>query len=97
MDIEWRTVQLFLDNDGVAEVEIDAENNKKVRCSCKGFMASGRCKHAKFVRHRMGTNNGLYSIEIPEEVPDEVALAAMGDASQFRDFILKYARVEVID
>jgi hypothetical protein len=35
MEIDWRTVQLFLDDSGVSEVEIDAEDATNVRCSCK--------------------------------------------------------------
>jgi hypothetical protein len=97
MGIEWRTVQLFLEVDGVCEVEIDADNNTKVRCTCKSFSTVARCKHVKHVKKSMSENNGHYSISIPENVDEEEAFAAMGDTKLFRDFIIKYGKVEVLD
>lgn len=97
MDIEWRTVQLFLDDDGVAEVEIDADNSSKIRCSCKTFSVAARCKHTKYIRRQLEQNDGHYSIMIPEDIDDEVALEAMSDPASFRDFVIRYGKVEVID
>jgi len=97
MDIEWRTVQMFLSPDGVFEVEIDAENSKKVRCTCPAFQRSARCQHAKYVKKYMAENEGHYSIHIPEDVEDEEAFAAMADPKLFREFVLKHGKVEVID
>jgi len=96
MDIDWRTVQLFLSEDGVAEVQLDADNSRKVRCNCKSFMSSARCKHVKFVKDQMAENNGHYAVKIPEDIPDDEAFDAMGDAESFRQFIIKYGKVEVI-
>lgn len=97
MEIDWRTVQLFLDENGVAEVEVDVENNKKVRCTCKTFSSSARCKHVKYVRNLMEQNDGHYSVQIDVNVPDEEAIKAMSTREGFREFVLKYAKVEVID
>lgn len=97
MDIDWRLVQLFLGEDGIAEVEIDAENSKRVRCTCQTFQNSARCKHARHVRKHMDENDGHYSIQIPLEIPDEEAAEAMSTAEGFRQFILKYGKIEVID
>lgn len=97
MDIKWRTVQLFLEEYGVCEVEVDQENNQKARCTCPGFNRTGRCKHVKHVRDMMNANDGHYSIHIPVEVEEEEAINAFADASKFRDFIIKYGKVEVID
>jgi hypothetical protein len=98
MDIDWRTVQLFLDNTtmGVFEVQIDSENNRKVRCTCPAFNNSARCKHVKFVKNSMEQNDGHYSIKIPVEISDEEAFVAMSDSESFREFIIKYGTVEVI-
>lgn len=98
MDIDWRTVQLFLDNTalGVFEVQIDSENNRKVRCNCPSFSATARCKHAKFVKNSIDKNDGHYSIKIPVQISDEEAFDAMSDSESFREFILKYGTVEVI-
>ena len=97
MDIDWRTVQLFLGNEGVSEVQIDAENSTKVRCSCSAFSKAARCKHARFVKTQIGNNDGHYSIQVPLDISDEYAITAMSSADAFREFIIKYGKVEVID
>lgn len=97
MDITWRTVQVFLEPDGVVEVEVDQENPTKARCTCPGFARSARCKHVKYVKEYMEKNDGHYSINIPVDVDEEEAIQAMRNPNAFRDFIIKYAKVEVID
>lgn len=97
MQIDWRTIQMFLDENGVYEVEVDVDNNKKVRCSCSTFKLSARCKHVKFVRTQMDAGEGHYSIQIPVDISDEEAHLAMSSAELFRNFIIKYGKVEVID
>jgi hypothetical protein len=97
VDIKWCTVQLFLEEYGVAEVEVDQEHNKKVRCNCPSFSRMARCKHAKYVKENMERNNGHYSIHIPMEVDEKDAIEALRDPVLFRDFIIKYGKVEVID
>ena len=98
MDIQWRTVQFFLDenNGDISEVQVDVDNAKKVRCSCTNFQLSAKCKHQKFVRKLMDENNGNFTIHIPEDMDDEEALAHIADANNFREFILTYGKVEVI-
>lgn len=93
----WRTVQLFLEDAGVFEVEINAENSSQVRCNCRAFKTSSRCKHYKFVKTSMANNNGHYTIQVPEETPDDAAAAAIGSAEDFRNFIIWHAKVEVLD
>jgi hypothetical protein len=93
----WRTVQLFLEDAGVFEVEINSENSSQVRCSCKAFNTSSRCKHSRFVKTSMANNNGHYTIQVPEDTPDEAAAEAMDSAESFRNFIIWNAKVEVID
>lgn len=97
MDIDWRTIQMFIGEDGVAEVELDAENSSKIRCSCKSFYKSARCKHTKFVKSHMQENDGHYAIQVPVDISDEEALDAMSSSDTFRKFILKYGKVEVLD
>jgi hypothetical protein len=97
MDINWRTVQVFLETAGVFEVEVDQTNNKKARCTCPAFGNSARCKHVKFVKQQMEQNDGHYSVSIPVDIPDEEAIKAMATAEDFREFILKYGKVEVIE
>lgn len=96
MDIEWRTVQMFLSEDGVAEVQIDAENSSKVRCSCPAFQKSAKCKHQRRVKQLISEGDGHYTVLIPEEIPEDIALIAMSTPETMRDFIINYARVEVL-
>lgn len=96
MDIDWRTVQLFLSEDGIAEVEIDSENSTKVRCSCPEFQKVARCKHQRRVKRAISENHGHYTVMVPEEVSEEVALEAMSSQEAMREFILRYAKIEVL-
>jgi hypothetical protein len=96
MDIDWRTVQMFLSEEGIAEVEIDTDNSSKVRCSCPSFQKNARCKHQRKVRATIAENFGHYTVLVPEDVPEEVALTAMSDPQKMREFIIRYGRVEVL-
>lgn len=100
MEIEWRTVQMFLDKDnpdeGISEVSVDDHNPKKVRCSCRKFKMTARCKHAQFVKDKIKNSDGIYSIRVPEEVSDEEAIDSLADIDLFRDFVIKYGEVVVI-
>jgi hypothetical protein len=44
----------------------------------------------------MEENDGHYAILVPDNVPEEVAEQANENAQTFREFVLKYARVEVL-
>lgn len=93
---DWRTVQLFLDNNGVFEVQVDSLSKFLVRCSCRGEKPQAKCAHAKFVRENMMANDGHYTVHIPAEVDEDIAAEAMADAEAFRNFIIKYGKVEVL-
>ena len=97
MDIQWRTIQLFLEEYGIVEVELYQDNNQKVRCTCPSFSKAARCKHTRYVKDSMEKNDGHYAIQIKADVDEDVAFKAMGNADAFRDFVVKYAKVEVID
>lgn len=96
MEAEWRTIQLFLEEYGVVETEMDYHNRKKIRCNCKDFTSLAKCKHVKFVRIELEKNNGAYSIKVPDDVDDEEAFDALEDPQLFRTFIIKYGKVLVI-
>jgi hypothetical protein len=98
MEIEWRTIQFFVDNEdlSVSEVSVDAMNSKKVRCDCGKFSKMARCKHVKFVRERMQSNGGVFNLTIPNHVDDEEAIDALQDTELFRELILKYGKIEVL-
>lgn len=97
METPWRTVQLFISSQGagIFEVEVDTET-KSTRCTCPVWVKSRSCKHTSFVDMRMKMNRGHYSIMVPNEIPEEVAIEASDDPKKFRDFVVKYAKVEVL-
>jgi len=91
----WRTVQVFLSPTGVYEVQL-RPNDTNAQCSCPSYKIRNNCKHTKFVHERMAENDGHYAILVPDDVPEELATAANENAETFRNFVLKYARVEVL-
>jgi hypothetical protein len=93
----WRTVQLFISAQaaGIFEVEVDTET-KKLRCSCPKWKKFFSCKHVRFVHDRMIVNGGHYSVLIPQEVSEDLAFEANDDAAKFREFVVKYAKIEVL-
>ena len=97
MQSSWRTVQLFLTKDAVAEVEVNSLNNKEVRCNCKNYNSISRCSHVKYVKKAMQENNGHYTISIPHHVDEELMTMTLSDHEMFRQFIIDYAKVEVLD
>lgn len=97
VEIEWRTLQFFLGDQGVAEVSADINKPKKLRCTCQQFQTWARCKHAEYVRSAMKKANGVYIIDIPGEVPKEAEEVAFDDVYEFRQFLLKYGAVVHLD
>ena len=97
MKTSWRTVQLFISSQaaGIFEVEVDTET-RKLRCNCPKWRKTFSCKHTRFVDDRMDMNNGHYSILIPDEIPEELAFDANDSAEKFREFVVKYAKIEVL-
>jgi hypothetical protein len=96
MDYEWRTVQFFISEEGVAEVELDTDDSRIVRCSCKSFMVSKKCKHSVWMLNKISNNNGNYAVQIPDYVPDDLAYDTMEDKDEWREFVIKYGKIEVL-
>lgn len=98
MDLEYRTIQIFLPTDtpAVYDVELCSET-KDIRCNCPVFTsAKGTCKHVRFVQRRMDSNSGHYAISVPEHVTEEETLLAAKTPESFRKFVVKYSHIEVI-
>jgi len=91
----WRTVQVFLSPTGVYEVQL-RPNDTNAQCSCPSYKIRNKCKHTQFVTARMAENDGHYAILVPDDVPEDIADKANESAESFREFVLKYARVEVL-
>jgi hypothetical protein len=97
MGIDWRTIQIFLSDDFVCEVQVDTDNHKKMRCSCPIFSRVGRCKHVRFVKNAAENNSGHYSIMVTgDDATEEAVIEASKDSKKFRDFIIKHAVIEVL-
>jgi hypothetical protein len=95
-EISWRTVQLFLGEEGVSEVCIDAMDALNVKCTCPSFSKFRKCKHASFVLNKIDKNDGHYGVQIPENIDDDIAFEALEDEEAFRAFIIKYGKIEVL-
>jgi hypothetical protein len=95
MQIEWRTIQFFLDKETyiASEVSVDAMNPKKVKCSCIKFSKFAKCKHVLFIKEKIKENGGVFNLSIPEEVSDETAHDALRDSDLFRELVLKYGKI----
>ena len=91
----WQITQLFLSDSGPQEVWINIDN-KKLRCTCEGFNTRSMCKHTRFVSERMNNNAGVYPVEISSKAPEQAAAIASLDPIMFRDFLLKYGKIEVL-
>jgi hypothetical protein len=96
MATQWRTVQFFIGDEGVSEVELDSNDSSKVRCSCQKYASMRRCKHVKFVKDRINKTSGEYSVSIPDDVPDEETENAIADYVSWRNYIIKYGEIEAI-
>jgi hypothetical protein len=94
--VNWRTVQMFLGEEGVSEVEVDADNAFNVKCSCQSYGKFKKCKHATFVLNKIEANDGHYGVQIPDTIDDEIAMAALNDEESFRDFVIRYGKIEVL-
>lgn len=71
------------------------DNADKLYCTCPGFYTTSECKHIKFVKVKMNSNNGTYPLEISKKASHEEAESAQHSDEDFRDFIIKYGRIEV--
>lgn len=97
MKSDWRTVQLFISAQaaGVFEVEVDTVT-KNMRCNCPKWKRVTTCKHVRFVDNRMTLNDGHYSIMVPNAISEDVVLDASKSPEKFREFVLKYGKIEVL-
>ena len=91
-----KLVQIFLSQSsslGVYEVSITED--KVFICTCPGYVAKSSCKHVNFVKSRVKNNQGVYPLEISTRCTDEDAEKAMDSPESFREFILKFGKIEV--
>ena len=93
----WRTIQLFLSprQPAIYEVEIDLDSSS-ARCTCPTYKGRKTCRHTKFVSARMDSNSGHYPLYIHEKAASEDLSEVMSTPETFREFVIKYGKVEVL-
>lgn len=95
-ETRWRTIQFFLlpTGSGVCEVESDVDGHFK--CSCRTYDSRGACRHIRFVQNRSKSNNGVYPLKVSKRASSKEIATAQRDPKQFREFVIKYGKVEVL-
>lgn len=99
MSEDRRLIQVFLTQQqtpgpGIFEVSSDKSDN--LYCTCAGFKGRHFCKHVKFVKARIETNGGTYPLEISTRATPEDAVKAQESNPAFREFVIKYGKIEVL-
>jgi hypothetical protein len=93
-----RLVQVFLSlaqTPGPGIYEVSTDNEGSLSCTCFGFKGRRTCKHTKYVQTKIDNNNGSYPLEISSRATEDEAMEAKGSAEAFREFIIKYGKIEV--
>jgi hypothetical protein len=94
-----RLLQVFLsptsDNPGPGIFEVNTDAFKHLTCNCPGFIAKNTCKHTSLIERRIEENNGLYPFDFAEKVTNTEIIEAMSSEQNFREFVIKYAKVEI--
>lgn len=96
MEIEWRTIQFFIGDEGVSEVSADIMQPSKIRCNCGKFVKSAKCKHVQFIKDQMELSGGMFVLRVPETVSEEEEEAAFESTDNFRNFVIKYGTPEYL-
>lgn len=93
-----KLIQVFLSQaqtSGPGIYEVSGDESGTLYCTCPGFRGRSTCKHSRFVKSRIDKNNGTYPLEISSRATEEDTAKAKSSAKNFREFIIKYGRIEV--
>lgn len=93
-----RLVQVFLSQTqtpGPSIYEVSTDDSGALYCTCAGYQGRKSCKHTKFVQARIDSNHGSYPLEISNRATEEEAALAKTSSEKFREFIIKYGKIEV--
>jgi hypothetical protein len=99
MTDDFRLVQVFLPQQtlsGPGIYEVSVGDTDEFNCTCPGFSGRAKCKHVEFVKARIETNNGTYPLEISSRATTDDAAKAQKSSKDFREFIIKFGKVEVL-
>lgn len=92
---DWRTVQIYLSENGIAEVEVDIESSS-LRCNCEMHESRKTCKHVRMVESKMKKNGGTYPVQISSRATESETRKANKNSKEFRSFVIKYGKIEVL-
>lgn len=93
-----KLVQVFLSQSQVPGpniFEVTSSEDGSLSCTCPGYLGRKTCKHVRFVSARIKTNGGTYPLEISNKATEEEADAAKQSPEAFREFIIKFGKIEV--
>lgn len=93
-----RLLQVFLSptaTPGPSIFEVSSTTDGVLSCTCSGYKGRTTCKHTRFVKARIDSNQGSYPLEISKSATDEDAQKAKESPEAFRDFVIKFAKIEV--
>jgi hypothetical protein len=93
-----RLIQVFLSptaTPGPNIFEVSSGSNGDLSCTCSGYKGRTTCKHTRFVKARIDSNQGSYPLEISKSATDEDAQKAKESPEAFRDFVIRFAKIEV--
>lgn len=93
-----RLVQVFLSQaqtPGPGIFEVSSDESGKLYCTCPGYNGRKTCKHTKYVQARIDSNSGNYPLEISSRATKEDALQAKESNEKFREFVIKFGKIEV--
>lgn len=96
---EFKIVQIFLPVSPTRGPEIYevSSNEVTLKCTCDYFITRNKCRHIDFVQARIDSNGGkTYPLEISSRATQEDAAKAQESVDNFREFIIKFGKVEVI-
>lgn len=93
---DTKLVQIFLSHGSALGIyEVSITKDKVFVCTCPGYTAKHSCKHINFVKSRVKNNEGVYPLEISTRCTDFDADKAMESPESFREFIIKFGKIEV--
>lgn len=98
MAVTTKLLQVFLspaDSPAPNISEVYLEKSGELTCTCPGFKGRATCKHVRLVRERMEDNGGAYPMEVSLRATQEEADAASSSNESFREFVVKFGKVEV--
>jgi hypothetical protein len=93
-----RLIQVFLSptaTPGPSIFEVSSDAESKLYCTCSGYKGRTTCKHTRFVKARIDSNQGTYPLEISKAATEEDAEVAKSSLEAFRHFVIRFAKIEV--